>query len=258
MFAGFIKILPVFIFVLPGLMCAALVHSGQLDIANMATKDGKPDSGDTYAFMIRELLPVGVKGIVAAALLSALMSTVSGALNSISTLTAYDLYQRFRPQSTDQQLVKVGRIAAFLAMVLAITWSIILPQFDKGGLFNAMVSVIVNIAPPISAVFLWGVFWKRASGTAAVWTLCVGAGLGVISYIISQNPPAWFQQLALPDLMVAFYLFVICSIVLLVVSLLRHTGTRQNQPHWYGIRLWSRSEIPAGKVSATINFFLYY
>lgn len=231
LFAGFIKILPVFIFVLPGLMCAALIQSGQLDIAGMSTKaDGSPDSGDTYAFMIRELLPVGVKGIVAAALLSALMSTVSGALNSISTLTAYDLFKRFKPGSSDRQLVTVGRIAALIAMVLAIVWSIVLPQFDKGGLFNAMVSVIVNIAPPISAVFLWGVFWKRASGTAAVWTLVIGAILGIASYIISQNPPVWFQNLALPDLMVAFYLFVICSLVLLVVSILKpHEHTTESE-----------------------------
>ncbi len=231
LFAGFIKILPVFIFVLPGLMCAALIQSGQLDAAGMATKpDGSPDSGDTYAFMIRELLPVGVKGLVAAALLSALMSTVSGALNSISTLTAYDLFQRFRPDSSDSQLVTIGRVAALIAMILAIAWSIILPQFDKGGLFNAMVSVVVNIAPPITAVFLWGIFWRRASGTAAVWTLCIGAALGVASYIISNQPPVWFQRLELPDLMVAFYLFVICSLVLFVVSLIvphRHTAESQ-------------------------------
>jgi SSS family solute:Na+ symporter len=109
LFAGFIKILPVFLFVLPGLMCYALVQNGSLDLSGMALDaNGNPDTKDTYAFMIRELLPVGIKGIITAALLAALMGTVAGAINSVSTLISYDLIKRWRPQTGGKTLVVSG------------------------------------------------------------------------------------------------------------------------------------------------------
>ena len=116
LFAGFIKILPVFIFVLPGLICLGLINQGKLP-------DSLEHSKHTYAFMISHLLPVGLKGVVAAALLAALMSTVSGALNSIATLFSYDIYKRWRPQTSDRTLVIVGRVVTFIAMIAAIVWS---------------------------------------------------------------------------------------------------------------------------------------
>ena len=114
LFAGFIKILPVFIFVLPGLICLGLVNQGKLP-------DNIVDSADTYAFMISHLLPIGLKGLVASALLAALTSTVSGALNSIATLFSYDIFKRCRPETSERSLIIVGRMVPFIAMILAIT-----------------------------------------------------------------------------------------------------------------------------------------
>ena len=123
LFAGFIKILPVFIFVLPGTICLALINQGQLPEIE--------HSKDVYAFMITNLLPTGLTGIMAAALLAALMSTVSGALNSIATLFSYDLYKRWKPDTPDHKLVIIGRIVTFVAMVLAIFWSPLIAHFSS-------------------------------------------------------------------------------------------------------------------------------
>jgi len=226
LFAGFIKILPVFLFVLPGLMCYALVQNGTLDIAGMKIgADGAPDTKDTYAFMIRELLPVGVKGIITAALLAALMGTVAGALNSVSTLVSYDLVKRWRPQTKDHSLVKVGRITAFITVILAIIWSLQLDRYES--IFKGVSALISYIAPPITTVFLWGVFWKRASSAAATVTLLAGSALGFTVFLLDWNKDTTGWNV--PFLMAAFYLFVICSVILLVVSLIRpHQHTEES------------------------------
>jgi len=207
LFAGFIKILPVFIFVLPGLLCYALIQQGKLP-------NELADSADTYAFMIGHLLPVGLKGLVAASLLAALMSTVSGALNSIATLFCYDLYKRFKPDVPDHRLVVIGRWVTFVAMVAAIIWSPFISHFKS--IFQGVTAVICYIAPPITAVFLWGVFWRRASGRAAQLTLYIGTGLGFVVFLLD-----WFKEQTgwnVPSMMATFYLFAFCSVILAVIS----------------------------------------
>ncbi len=165
LFAGFIKILPMFIFVLPGLICLGLIQKGVLT-------EPLENSEDVYAYMINNILPVGLKGLVAAALLAALMSTVSGALNSIATLFSYDIYKRWRPNTSDKKLIFVGRIVTFFAMIAAIVWSPYVGRFPS--IFQGLNDLICYIAPPITVVFLWGVFWRRASGTGAIVTLLSG------------------------------------------------------------------------------------
>jgi len=149
LFAGFLKILPVFIFVLPGLLCEALIRQGRLP-------SGLTDSADTYAFMVTHLLPVGLKGLVAAALLAALMSTVSGALNSIATLFCWDLYRRFWPATPERQLVTLGRWVTALAMIAGILWTPFIRRYQS--IFQGINTVICYIAPPITTVFLFGGF----------------------------------------------------------------------------------------------------
>jgi len=280
LFAGFIKILPVFLFVLPGLMAFALVKNNTLDERRLANLDcgemvivdeteipvgeapltlggktlkaaGKaidiegrecvierrpmvlrPDkmesvilidgqvqknTEDTYAFMIRELLPTGVKGVITAALLAALMGTVAGALNSVSTLVSYDLVKRWRPDTTDRTLVKVGRITAVITVVLAIAWSLQLGRYKS--IFEGIVALISYVAPPVTAVFLWGVLWKRASSTASTITLSIGALLGLTVFLLDWNKDVTGWNV--PGLMAGFYLFMICTVILFVVSMLR-------------------------------------
>ena len=210
LFAGFIKILPVFIFVLPGLTCLGLINQGKLP-------DELTDSADTYAFMVSHLLPVGLKGVVAAALLAALMSTVSGALNSIATLFSYDIYKRCRPQSSDRTLVIVGRVVTFVAMIAAIVWSPYVSHYPS--IFQGINAIICYIAPPITAVFVFGVLWRRASSKAALSTLLAGSFLGLLVFLVD-----WFKDVTgwdVPFMMSAFYLFLACSAIMVVVSLAR-------------------------------------
>lgn len=227
LFAGFVKIFPVLLFVLPGLMCYALVQNGTLDIANMKVgADGLPDTQDTYAFMIRELLPVGVKGVITAALLAALMGTVAGALNSVSTLVSYDLVKRWRPHTTDGNLVAVGRWTAFVTVILAVVWSLQLQHYES--IFAGVSSLICYIAPPITAVFLGGVFWKRASSLGATVTMISGSALGFIVFLLDWNKEATGWNV--PFLMAAFYLCVVCMMILVVVSLIRpHHHTEESK-----------------------------
>ncbi|MBI2435005.1 MAG: sodium/solute symporter, partial [Candidatus Hydrogenedentes bacterium] len=124
LFAGFIKILPVFIFVFPGLICAALIKQGALP-------DTLEDSEQVYAFMISHLLPAGLRGLVAAALLAALMSTVSGALNSAATLFSHDIYKLLVPAASDRRLVTAGRVFTFIGLLLAVAWSPLLGRFPS-------------------------------------------------------------------------------------------------------------------------------
>jgi SSS family solute:Na+ symporter len=214
LFAGFIKVLPVFLFVLPGLLCYALVQQGSLDIAGMAHSGGQPDTQDTYAFMIRELLPVGLRGVITAALLAALMGTVSGAINSVSTLVCYDLVRRRRPATTEAALVRIGRLTSIVTMVAAILWSLQLGRYES--IFQGISALIAYVAPPITAVFLWGVFVPRVSGRAAVATLVLGSVAGFTVFLLD-----WYKVRtgwSVPFLMSAFYLFVLCSIILLGLS----------------------------------------
>ncbi|MBN1292962.1 MAG: sodium:solute symporter [Candidatus Latescibacteria bacterium] len=219
LFAGFIKILPVFIFVLPGLLCLGLINKGTLP-AELT------DSADTYAFMISHLLPIGLKGIVAAALLAALMSTVSGALNSIATLFSYDIYRRWRPETSERKLVVIGRIVTFVAMIAAIVWSPFVSHFQS--IFQGITAIICYIAPPITVVFVCGVFWRQASSMGSIITLLSGSAMGFVVFLLD-----WFKEHTgwnIPPMMATFYLFVICLIIMVFVSLLRpHRHTEESE-----------------------------
>ena len=147
----------------------------------------KAKSDAVYAHMILSLLPPGLRGVLAAALLAALMSTVSGALNSIATLFSYDLYRRWRPETPDHKLVVIGRIATFVAMVIAILWSPLVGHYKS--IYQGSNTVICYLAPPITTVFIWGVFWRRASGRGALATLAIGSLLGLIVFLLD-----WFKE----------------------------------------------------------------
>lgn len=216
LFAGLIKILPVFIFVVPGLFAWYLSRTGGFDISSLPVVDGKTDTKGVYTLMITQLLPHGLIGLVIAALLAGLMSNVAAALNSVSTLVSFDLYKRLRPQATDHQLVLVGRIAAALALVVGI--ATVWPASQYSSIFNGINDVIAHIAPPVTCVFLFGVFWGRASGFAAQWTLWLGSALGVLVFALNKLVPTNPLH-DIPFMMMAWWLFVACSTIMTALSL---------------------------------------
>ena len=205
LFCAFLKIWPVFFFVLPGVICVALVQKGAFGGAAPAT------ATDTYTFLITHLLPVGLKGLVAAAMLAAAMQTCSAALNSTATLVAYDLFKRRRPNLSDHQLVRVGKITTVVGTVLAIVASPLFGHYTT--IFEGINKLISYVAPPITAVFLIGVFWKRASGKSALITLVVGIVLGFAVFLLDWN------NIYRGDFMLtAFWLLVACVVIMVATT----------------------------------------
>lgn len=232
LFCGFIKILPVFIFVLPGLFAYTLYKSGLLDISSLGLDaKGQVNSKGIYTLMITQLLPTGLIGVLVAALLSGLMSQVSGALNSISTMVSYDIYQRYYPGRSDKQLVFAGKLVAGIALVFSLALLPLLNQYES--IFSGINDVIAHIAPPITCVFLLGVFWKGASAKSAKLTLWIGSALGVVVFVINKlYPETLIGQV--PFMMMAFYLFCICVAMQVLFSYLfpvQHTAESM-QLYW--------------------------
>jgi SSS family solute:Na+ symporter len=207
LFCALLKILPVFLFVLPGVICVALVQKNAFNGAAPQT------AADTYTFMLTHLLPVGLKGLVAAAMLAAAMQTCSAALNSSATLVAYDLFKRYQPGLNDLQLVRIGKITTVVGTFVAILAS---PLFGHyATIFEGINKLISYVAPPITAVFLLGVFWRRASGKSAFITLISGMVLGLAAFYLDWN--ALYRG---DFMLMAFWLFVACVFIMLVTTVL--------------------------------------
>ena len=222
LFAGFIKILPVFIFVLPGTLCLASILQRNIPPLPL-DETGHSDTLQTYAHIIKWWLQPGVRGIVIAALLAALMSTVSGALNSVATLFSYDLVKRWRPSVSDRRLVLIGRGVTLVAMLAAVLWSRMLGHYQS--VFDGINQMITYVAPPITALFVWGVFWRRVSPAGALAAAWGGTALGLACGGFEWSGGfEWLKTtwgIDVPFMMVAVYLFLACSAILVGVSLLR-------------------------------------
>ncbi|MHC1766262.1 MAG: SLC5 family protein [Verrucomicrobiia bacterium] len=204
LFCAFLKIWPVFFFVLPGVICVGLVQKNAFYGAAPQT------AADTYTFLVTHLLPVGLKGLVVAAMLAAAMQTCSAALNSTATLVAYDLFKRHRPGISDQSLVTIGKATTTLATVLAIVASPIFGHYTT--IFEGINKLISYVAPPITTVFLLGVFWKRASGRSALITLVFGMGLGFAAFYLDWN------NIYRGDFMLIAFLLLLACLAIMVVT----------------------------------------
>jgi solute:Na+ symporter, SSS family len=205
LFCAFLKIWPVFFFVLPGVICVALVQKNAFGGAAPQT------AADTYTFLITHLLPVGLKGLVAAAMLAAAMQTCSAALNSTATLVAYDLFKRHRPGISDHKLVTIGKVTTVLGTILAIVASPLFGHYTT--IFEGINKLISYVAPPITTVFLLGVFWKRASGKSALITLVLGMALGLVTFLLD-----WNNVYRGDFMLIAFLLLMACVSIMVVTS----------------------------------------
>lgn len=208
-FAGFLKILPVFFLVLPGVFAYVLFP----DLIGT-------DANQTLPVLIDQLLPAGLKGLMAATLLAALMSTIAAALNSSATLVALDIVKRIRPETSDKKQVSTGRMAAVIVMILAMLWSTQGDQFSS--IFEAINKIASAIAPPVAVVFIFGVFSKRGTSAAALTTLIVGLLLGITAFCLDFEPISGkmllTRDLGIPFMMQAWWLFVICTGIYFLVS----------------------------------------
>jgi SSS family solute:Na+ symporter len=179
-FASYLKLLPVFIFIIPGMIALALAKSGTVAaLAPMVDASGRtvPDVAQAaFPLMVKSILPVGVRGIVVAGLLAALMSSLAGVFNACSTLFTMDFYSKIRPKATQHQLVHIGRVATVAMVIIGLLWIPVI-QGAK-GLYDYLQGVQGYLAPPIFTVFFLGVFMKRLNAKGALATLVVGFVLG--------------------------------------------------------------------------------
>jgi solute:Na+ symporter, SSS family len=220
-FAGFLKLLPVFVLVVPGLIAFALYP--QL----FPVVDGKVTNGNfAYPALIVNLLPTGFVGLMIAALLAALMGAMSSVFNSTSTMVTLDFYKKLRPNATEPQLVSFGRIATGVMVVLGVLW---VPFIDKlsSQLWIYLQSVQAYISPPIAVCFIFGILWPRLNGQGAISSLLVGFVLGAVRFIFEVlDKSRHYQMGALRGLVdmnflhYAVLMFVVCTIVLIGVSML--------------------------------------
>lgn len=214
-FTGFLKILTPLIFTLPGILCFVL-HPGLDD----------PDKA--FMTMVSHHLPVGLVGLVVAVLVAALISTIDSGLNSFSTIFTLDVYaRRIRPDATARERKLVGRLATVAIAVISIGIALSMQTVGK-NLFDLLQSIIAYFAPPLAAVFLVGVLWRRATGTAALLTLCLGSavslGIGAMDFLKFPHPDFW------PHFMLnAFFLFAGLCVLMVVTSLLTKPSPDEQQ-----------------------------
>jgi solute:Na+ symporter, SSS family len=222
-FAGFLKLLPLFIFVIPGVIAYVLVQQGQLELAV---------SDHALPALVATLLPVGLRGIVVAGLLAALMSSLSSVFNSTSTLITWDVYKKIRPGASEQRLVWVGRLSTAVLVVFGLLW-IPLMGLISGTLYQYIQSVQAYIAPPIAAVFLLGLFSARINTHGAMTALLLGFVLGMGRLVAELNkaalsPDGWVFAFAdINFLHFAALLFAVCSVALVLVSFLTPAQPRE-------------------------------
>ena len=294
LFCGLIKIFPVFVFILPGLLFLTMIQGGKLDsLAQLRVRseqtvavsgkqyqleltgqalggqtekinftdgqapldltkelgnNGRPltlmsgfdqknlvlpanvtvmSSKETYGLMIKNLMPVGLFGVMAAALMAALMGNLASASNSIATLFSYDLYRRFRPATPERRLVLIGRFASLAAFLLGIG---LVPLLDNyKSIFAGINDIIAHIAPPVSCVFAVGVFWPRASAFSAKWTMWIGSLTGALVFA-GKTLHAWQPETfgwiptfvyVTPFMLMAFYLLCFCVGLQVVLTFVR-------------------------------------
>lgn len=215
-FGGFLKLLPVFLFLVPGIVALALKNRGELHWDS-------PDQA--FATLLMNKMPAGLRGLVAAGLLAALMSSLASVFNSCSTLFTVDIYKKLKPDTPEKKLLNIGRIATVIVVILGILWIPIMENIS-GVLYEYLQSVQSYIAPPITAVFILGIFHKRINSSGALATLIAGLVVALLRISLelasdSLDPNGILYGLAKMNFLTfAAWFFLFSIIVCVVVSLL--------------------------------------
>jgi len=209
------KLLPVFIFLIPGMIAYAMNAKGMITL---------PDSDSAFAVLVKELLPLGFKGLVVGGILAALMSSLASLFNSSATLFTVDFYQKYRPQAPEKELVKVGRIATVVVVVLGILWIPVMRGLGK-FLYAYLQDVQAMLAPGIAAVFLLGVLSKRTTPKAGLYGLLIGFVLGmtrlgfkIFGTGMSQDGPLYSVFFKMNGYNYEVILFFVVIVMMILIS----------------------------------------
>jgi SSS family solute:Na+ symporter len=222
----------VFIFIIPGMICFSLAKSGQVDTIQQALFDDqgqliRAESQRAFPLLVMTVLPAGVRGIVVAGLLAALMSSLAGVFNASSTLFTMDFYSKFQPRASQHQLVWVGRVATTVMVLIGLIWIPVIR--GSKGLYDYLQGVQAYLAPPIFVVFFFGVFIKRVNSKGCLAALFVGFAMGLVRLAIdtpvrllddfsyTEGSFLWVMN----NTFFQYYsllIFLVCSAVILLVS----------------------------------------
>jgi SSS family solute:Na+ symporter len=230
--AGFLKLLPVFIFIIPGMICFALAKSGKIEaiqhtLFNAQGQIIRDECQKAFPLLVANVLPIGIRGLVVAGLLAALMSSLAGTFNASSTLFTIDFYSKFKPNASQHQLVWMGRIATTVMVIIGLLW---IPVIQGGkGLYDYLQTIQGYLAPPIFVVFFLGVFMKRLNGKGCLAALIVGFLMGLVRLAIdtpvklragfhyAEGSLLWIIN----NIFFQYYsilIFTVCVVVMIVVS----------------------------------------
>jgi len=232
LWGSFLKVWPVMIFLVPGLIGYALHQKGLITIPmKMANGQEVLDGDKVFAVMVSSLLPAGLRGLVVGGLLAALMSSLSSLFNSCASLFTVDIYEKINPKASERHLVTVGRIATLAVVVMGIIWIPVMQRVSQGGLYRYLQDVQSYLGPPITAVFLLGLFFKRINGKGAVAGLAIGFVAGMAKLALQAltgggqeaiiKSPEWLVYVGQYNFLFASGWLLLISIVVIVgVSLL--------------------------------------
>ena len=233
-YAAFLKLLPVFIFIIPGMICFALAKSGQVEAIQNVMFDSQGElirdkAQQAFPLLVTTILPVGVRGFVVAGLLAALMSSLAGVFNASSTLFTMDFYSRIKPKASQHQLVWIGRIATAVMVLIGLLW---IPVIRGGkGLYDYLQGVQAYLAPPIFVVFFFGVFMKRLNSKGCLAALITGFIMGLFRLAV-DTPVKLMDNFNYTDgsflwivnnIFFQYYsllIFIVCGVVMIAVSYL--------------------------------------
>lgn len=182
MFAGYLKLAPVFIFLLPGMIAVALFKQGTPGFESIGT-----NPQGAFPVLVSNLLPVGLRGLVLAGMLSALMSALASLFNSTATLFTVDFYKRLRPQSSERHLVLVGRLATAVVILLGMAWIPFLQDLGKGQLYTYLQLVQSLLAPSIAAVFMLGIFSRGVTPHSGLIGIVSGFVVGILRLVLQAT-----------------------------------------------------------------------
>ncbi|KAF6345659.1 solute carrier family 5 member 9 [Rhinolophus ferrumequinum] len=224
---GYLKILPMFFIVMPGMISRALypdeVGCVDPDICQRICGARVGCSNIAYPKLVITLMPVGLRGLMIAVIMAALMSSLTSIFNSSSTLFAIDVWQRFRRKATEQELMVVGRVFVLFLVVISILWIPIIQSSNSGQLFDYIQSVTSYLAPPVTALFLLAIFCKRVTEPGAFWGLMFGLAVGLLRMVLEFSYPAPAcgeveqRPAVLKDFHYLYFALILCGLTAIVI-----------------------------------------
>ncbi|XP_008280080.1 sodium/glucose cotransporter 4 [Stegastes partitus] len=247
---GYLKLLPMFFIVMPGMISRALYPDevGCVDpvVCQSVCGASVGCSNIAYPKLVVELMPVGLRGLMLAVMLAALMSSLTSIFNSSSTLFTLDLYHKARPKASERELMIVGRIFILFLVCISLLWIPVVQTANSGQLFDYIQSMTSFLAPPITAVFLMAILWPRANEQGAFWGLMTGLVVGLIRIVLefSYSPPSCGQPdnqpAVLSDVHYLYFALILFALTCLIIVAVSLATAPIPKEHLYRLTWWSR------------------